>query len=451
MALTGLDIYKKLPKTNCGDCGLPTCLAFGMKLAAGQAELSACPHVSEDAAAELTEASAPPIRVVTIGAGEGALKVGGEIVMYRHEKTYYNPCGIGLMIEDTMGDAEVDERIAQTKAASFERIGQQLRADVVAVRSASGDEAKFAALAGKVNGALGLPMVLMAEDANVMKSGLEACKGANPLIHAVTGDNCDALAALAKEHSCPICVSCADGIATVADLSARVEAAGVKDIVIEPAWNSPADTLKELIQGRRAALREKFRPLGFPFIAFPCKQTDDTYIETALAGAYITKYAGIVILSSLEAAKALPLVVLRQNIYTDPQQPMQVEEGIYPINNPGPDSPVLVTTNFSLTYFTVSGEIEASRVPTWLIVMDAEGLSVLTAWAAGKFVPDRIAKFVNRSGISEKVSHNKLVIPGYVAQISGELEEELPEWEIAVGVREAGDIPPYLRQTAGVT
>lgn len=446
MALTGLDIYKKLPKTNCGDCGLPTCLAFGMKLAAGQAELSACPHVSEEAAAELNEASAPPIRVVTIGTGENALKVGGELVMYRHEKTYYNPCGIGLMIEDTMADAEVDERISQTKAASFERIGQTLKADIVAVGSASGDAAKFAALVGKVNEALGLPMVLMSEDAGVMKAGLEACKGAKPLIHAVTGDNCDAMAALAKEHSCPIAVSCADGITAAAELTTKVEAAGVKDIVIEPAWDSPAGTLKELIQGRRAALREKFRPLGFPFIAFPCKQTDDTYIETALAGAYIIKYAGLVVVSSLEPAKALPLVVLRQNIYTDPQQPMQVEEGIYPINNPGADSPVLLTTNFSLTYFTVSGEIEASRVPTWLIVMDAEGLSVLTAWAAGKFVPDRIAKFVNRSGIADKASHRKLVIPGYVAQISGELDEELPDWEIVVGVREAGDIPPYLKQ-----
>ncbi len=446
MALTGLDIYKKLPKTNCGDCGLPTCLAFGMKLAAGQAELSACPHVSEEAAAELTEASAPPIRLVTIGAGDSALKVGGELVMYRHEKTYYNPCGIGLVIEDAMADGEVDERIAQTKAASFERIGQTLKADVVAVRSASGDGAKFAALVGKVNDALGLPMVLMAENADVMKAGLEACKGANPLMHGVTGDNCDAMTALAKEHSCPVCVSCADGIVAAADITAKVEAAGIKDIVIEPAWDSPANTLKELIQGRRAALREKFRALGFPFIAFPCKQTDDTYVETALAGAYIVKYAGIVILGSLEAAKALPLVVLRQNVYTDPQQPMQVEEGIYPINSPDADSPVLVTTNFSLTYFTVSGEIEASRVPTWLIVMDAEGLSVLTAWAAGKFVPDRIAKFVNRSGIADKVGHRKLVIPGYVAQISGELDEELPDWEITVGVREAGDIPPYLKQ-----
>lgn len=446
MALTGLDIYKKLPKTNCGECGLPTCLAFGMKLAAGQAELAQCPHVSEEAAAELTEASAPPIRLVTIGAGESALKVGGEIVAYRHEKTYYNPCGIGLMIEDTMADAEVDERIEQTKAASFERIGQTLRADIVAVRSASADGAKFAALAGKVNDALGLPMVLMAEDAEVMKAGLDACKGANPLIHGVTGGNCEAMAALAKEHSCPVAVSCSDGIGTAADLTARVEDAGVKDIVIEPAWETPATTVKELIQGRRAALKEKYRPLGFPFIAFPCKQTDDTYIEAALAGVYIIKYAGIVILSSLEAAKALPLVVLRQNIYTDPQQPMQVEEGIYPINNPGPDSPVLITTNFSLTYFTVSGEIEASRVPTWLIVMDAEGLSVLTGWAAGKFVPDKIAKFVNRSGIAEKVNHKSIVIPGYVAQISGELEEELGDWKVTVGVREAGDIPPYLKQ-----
>ncbi|RJQ50798.1 MAG: acetyl-CoA decarbonylase/synthase complex subunit gamma [Actinobacteria bacterium] len=446
MALTGLDIYKKLPKTNCGDCGLPTCLAFGMKLAAGQAELAACPHVSEEAAAELTEASAPPIRLVTIGQGDTALKVGGEIVMYRHEKTFYNPPGIGLLIEDTMSEAEVDERMQQTKAASFERIGQQLKADVVALRCASGDGAKFAALVEKVNSSLGLPMVLMSYDPEVMKSGLEACKGANPLIHGASGENCDAMAALGKEYSCPVAVSCSEGLAVASDISHKLMEAGVKDIVIEPAWESPNDTLKELIQGRRAALRQKVREVGFPFITFPCKQTDDTYLETALAGAYVIRYAGLVILSSLEAAKALPLVVLRQNIYTDPQQPMQVEEGIYPINNPTADSPVLITTNFSLTYFTVSGEMEASRVPSWLLVMDAEGLSVLTGWAAGKFTPDRIAKFVNRSGIDEKVSKKRLIIPGYVAQISGELEEELEGWEISVGVREAADIPKYLKQ-----
>ncbi len=447
MALTGLDIYKKLPKTNCGDCGLPTCLAFGMKLAAGQAELSACPHISEEAAAELGEASAPPIRQVKIGAGENALKIGGEIVMYRHEKTFYNPPGIGMLVEDTMADGEVEERMAQTKAASFERIGQQLKADVVAVRSASGDASKFAALVEKVNAGLGLPMVLMSYDPEVMKAGLEACKGANPLIHGASGENCDAMAALAKEHSCPVAVSCSGGLSAASDISHKLLDAGVQDIVIEPSWEDPADTLKELIQGRRAALKEKVRDLGFPFISFPCKQTDDTYLETAIAGAYIIRYAGIVILSSLEAPKALPLVVLRQNIYTDPQQPMQVEEGIYPINNPTADSPVLITTNFSLTYFTVSSEIEASRVPSWLLVMDAEGLSVLTGWAAGKFTPDKIAKFVNKSGIADKVSKKRIILPGYVAQISGELEDELDSaWEVAVGVREAADIPKYLKQ-----
>ncbi len=445
MALTGIEIFKKLPKTNCGECGVPTCLAFAMKLAAGQAELAACPHVSEQAKAELSEASAPPIRPLSIGTGDQALKLGGETVLFRHEKRFVSPTGIAVLVSDKMSEGEVESRLKKFNELKYERVGLKLEADLVAVRGESGDPAKFEALVKKVKERLdGKGVVLMSEDPNVLAAGAKAVADRKPLLYAATKANADAMAKLTKEISAPLAVKGAS-LEETAELATQLTAAGVKDLVLDSGARTPRKVLEDQIVMRRAALMKKFRPLGFPTITFPCEMTQDPMMETLLASMLVAKYAGIVVLSDLDGHGLFPLLVERMNIFTDPQRPMATSEGIYEIGGPNENSPVLLTSNFSLTYFIVSGEIEGSRVPSWLLVKDTEGLSVMTAWAAGKFGADVIAPFVKKCGIADKVKHRKLVIPGYAAVISGELEEELPDWKISIGPREAGHIPAYLK------
>jgi len=445
MALTGIEIFKKLPKTNCGECGVPTCLAFAMKLAAGQAELTACPHVSEQAKADLAEASAPPIRPLAIGRGDKALKIGGETVMFRHEKRFVNPTGIALLVSDQMTEAEIKERLQKLRDLKFERVGLTLQADLVAVRGESGDPEKFKALVNTVKENLdGQGIVLMSEDPKVLGAGAKALADSRPLLYAATKDNLDSMAALAKETSAPLAVK-AGSLDELVELTTKLTALGLKDLVLDSGARTPRKALEDQILIRRSALVKKFRPLGFPTITFPCEMTADPMKEALLASMFIAKYGGIVVLANLEGHSLFPLLVERMNIFTDPQRPMATTEGIYEIGGPNEKSPVLITSNFSLTYFIVSGEIEGSRTPTWLLVKDTEGLSVMTAWAAGKFGADLVGPFVKKCGIADKVKHRKLIIPGYAAVISGELEEELPGWQILIGPREAGHIPAYLR------
>ncbi len=444
MALTGLDIFKKLPKTNCGECGVPTCLAFAMKLASKQAELDACPYVSDEVKEELSEAAAPPIRTVEVGFGENAFKVGGEVVMYRHEKTFFNPCGFALLIEDSASGEEIEKKLSQVKSSQFERIGQILKADLIAVKYSSGDENRYLSLVNKAKD-LNFPLILICSDEGVLKKSLEATKGTRPLIYAAQERNVDSMASLALEYQVPLAVK-ADSLDNLSSLTEALKSKGVKDIVLDPGSRSLKKTFENLIFIRRAAIEKKVRSLGFPAITFPNEEVSDDYFEVAYAAGYVVKYGGIVVLNDLSPEKVLPLFVLRQNIYTDPQRPMQVEEKIYEFASPDENSPFLVTTNFSLTYFIVSGEIESSKIPTWLGVVNTEGLSVLTAWSAGKFTSEKIASFVKGKSIAERINHKKIVIPGYVAILKGELEDELPGFEIIVGPREAGDIPAFLRE-----
>ena len=445
MGLTGIQIFKLLPKTNCGECGVPTCLAFAMALAAGKAELASCPYVSDEAKAQLAEASAPPIRPLTIGAGDNALKIGGETVLFRHEKTFVNPPGLAVLITDSMDDADVGGRLKRFNELRFERVGLLLRPELVAVKDESGDAAKFTALIERIKKETDAALILMSEKTDVLTAGVKACADRTPLIYAVTNGNADAVADLAKEHKCPVAVKAKD-LDELSQLATKMDQAGIKDIVLDPGSRSLRRAFEDEVFIRRAALQKKFRPLGYPTITFPCEMTDDPMKETLLAATFIAKYGGIVVLSDLQGHSLFPLLVERMNIYTDPQRPMTMKEGIYEIGKADENSPVLITTNFALTYFIVSGEIEASRVPSYLLVMDTEGLSVLTAWAAGKFVGDAMGMFIKKSGIGEKVGKKRIIIPGLVATVSGDLEEELgTDWEVAIGPREASHISAFLK------
>jgi acetyl-CoA decarbonylase/synthase complex subunit gamma len=444
MALTGIQIFKLLPKTNCGKCGVPTCLAFAMNLATGKAELTACPTVSEEAKAQLAEASAPPIRPVTVGTGATAFKVGGETVMFRHEKKFENPTAIAVMVTDAMPEAEAMVRVDKFNKYTYERVGLKLRAQAVAIKSESGDAAKFGALVEKVAKATDGALILMSDKPDVLAAGLKSVAARKPLVYAATKANAEAVGKLAKDNNCPVAVKGAS-LDEVAELTGILDKAGVKDIVIDSGARTVKQAFQDQIIIRGSALVKKFRPLGYPTIAFPCEMTQNPLKEAMLGSMFVSKYAGIVVLSDLKGESLFPMVVQRMNIFTDPQRPLATTPGIYEIGAPNDTSPLLITTNFSLTYFIVSGEIEGSKVPSWLLVMDTEGLSVMTAWAAGKFVADLMAIFIKKSGIDAKIKHRKLIIPGYSASESGGLEEELPGWEIMVGPREGSHIPAFLK------
>ncbi len=445
MALSGLQIYKLLPKTNCKDCGFPTCLAFAMKLAAQQVDLDACPHVSAEAKESLSAASAPPIRLIKLGTGDREFQIGNETVMFRHEKTFFNKPGIALRIQDTEDPAAIESKIAQVHAYSVERVGIQMTLDAVALDNASGDAAKFADLVKAVRSKTNLPFVLMSTSVDALKAALEADGGHNPLLYAATIDNWEAMAALAKSGKASLAVLSKDGLGELAEVAQNLADAGVADLVLDPGSRELGISLQQLTQLRRLALKQGFRTLGYPMISFPCQVADSEEGEIVAASQYIAKYAGIVVMDRFDPATAYPLLTLRLNIYTDPQKPISVDPGIYEFNNPTADSPMLTTTNFSLTYFSVAGELDGSGIPAWLVICDAEGMSVLTAWAAGKFDAETIAKAVKAFGAGDKISHKKITLPGHVAVLSGELEDELPGWEIQVGPREAVDIPAYLK------
>lgn len=449
MGLTGIQIFKLLPKTNCGECGVPTCLAFAMNLAAGKAELDKCPYVSEEAKEKLAAESAPPIRPLTIGTGEYAVKVGGETVLFRHEKTFVNAPGLAALVTTEEDEASVNGKMERFKACQYDRVGLKLRAEMFAVKDASGDAAKFAALAKKVSEGTGAALILISEDAGALKEAAAGLADKKPLLCAATVANVDAVGELAKEVACPLAVKGDGTIESVIALTEKLTGMGLKDLVIDTGSRELKKAFEEQILMRRAALKDRFRPLGFPTLIMANEMADDLMEESLVAATFVAKYGGLIVLSDFQAHSLFPLFLERLNIYTDPQRPMTAEQGIYPINNPDENSPVLVTCNFSLTYFIVSGEIEASRVPSWLCVQDTEGLSVMTAWAAGKFSGETVGTFLNKCGIKDKVKHKTVVIPGYAAGISGELEEELPGWTVTVGPREASQIPRFLKTIKG--
>jgi acetyl-CoA decarbonylase/synthase complex subunit gamma len=444
MALTGIQIYKLLPQTNCKECGYPTCLAFAMKLAAKQVELSACPYVTPAAKVQLAESAAPPIRLIALKSNGYETKAGNEVVLFRHEKTYYNKPGLFVRVYDNQPAEIIKALVTEANAYAVNYVGMDLTVDGFAVASSSGNPDAFTAAVQAVRSVSKRPVILMTRDVAIARAGLKALQGETPLIYGADAKNWDVFADLAKESKAPLGVI-AGSLAEMADLTEKIKAKGVEDLVIDPGGRDLGAGLAISTTIRRLAIKKNFRPLGFPVITFP-GDVGDPGLEAVHAAQAIAKYAGFIVLDHFNPATIYPLLVLRQNIYTDPQKPIQVQPGIYEINAPKAADPVLVTTNFSITYFSVANEVEGSGLPAWLLVTDAEGMSVLTAWAAGKFDAERIAKAVKGFNVADKVSRKRIVLPGHVAVLSGELEAELPDWEIRVGPREAVDLPAFMKQ-----
>ncbi|MCL4514537.1 MAG: acetyl-CoA decarbonylase/synthase complex subunit gamma [Firmicutes bacterium] len=441
MALTGLEIYKLLPKKNCGKCGPPTCLAFAMQLAANKGSLDQCPDVTEEAKAALGAASAPPIRKVAIGEGDRQLVVGDETVLFRHDKTFFHETGIAIQVPDTASVDEIRSRVEALNKLEFERVGMMLRPNLVAVNNLSRDPEKFAAAVKVAAETSKMPLMIMTTDVAAMDKAVAAAAARKPLMCGANAENLDGMVEIAKKHGLPMVLS-AKGLDDLAALSDKVTAAGHKEIILDPGCREVGGCLEDLTNMRRMAIRKKFRPLGFPTVAFI--EEDDPVQAAADASVYIAKYASIIVFKSIETWQLLPLITLRQNIYTDPQKPIQVEAKVYEIGEVKPNSPVFITTNFSLTYFTVVGDIEVSKTPAYLLVVETDGTSVLTAWAAGKFTADKIAEHMQKFDVAGKVNHKKIILPGYVAVLSGKLSD-LSGWEILVGPRESAGIPSFLK------
>ena len=381
-------------------------------------------------------------------AGEGIqAEAGNETVLYRHEKTFYHRPGVFIRIKDTDEVGTLTANVAEAEAYVVDYVGIKLGVDGFAVEAASGDGATFAAAVAAVRMTSRKPLILIAPRPEVMAAGVKATAGTKPLLYAADPENWQPMAEIAKAAKAPLAIrplaGSSDALSALAELTTALKQAGVEDLVLDPLARGLSDTLNTLTQLRRLAVKKNLRALGYPVITFPGEA--DGADETLLAAQHIAKYAGFVVLEGFDPATIYPLLVLRQNIYTDPQKPIQVQPGLYEINSPSPDAPLMVTTNFSITYFAVNNEVEGSGWPAWLLVADAEGMSVLTAWAAGKFDADRIAKAVKTTGVEGRLNHKRLIIPGQVAVLSGELEESLPGWEIMVGTKEAVDLPGYLK------
>jgi len=445
MPIAGSEIVKMLPgRKPCKDCGFPTCFAFAMKLASGGATVDKCPYLSEEVKAKLLDLLAPPIKLVTIGSGDNAVKIGNEEVIYRHEKTFVHKPGIALLISDREDNAKIEEKIKKIKELQFPWVGVNLKADLLAPYFESGNKNKFLALVKKVYSSTDLGMVLISKDTDALFAARDICADRHPLLYPITKGNIDKAIPKIKTNLTPVGLR-GGNIEELVSLTARLKEAGIEELVLDPGSKNLLEAIKDQTFIRRAALKQGFRPLGYPTMAFPCFMAKDGLKEIITASAFVVKWAGIIALSDFDQYSLLPLLVQRLNIYTDPRFPMAVEQKYYEVGEPDESSPVLVTSNWALTYFLVSSAVEATKIPAYICVKDAEGLGVLTAWAAGKFSGDSVGAFIKKCGIGGKVKHRKLIIPGKVARIKGELEEALNlEWEVIVGPRDTTGIAAFL-------
>ena len=439
MAVKGLDIFKLSPKKNCKECGVPTCMAFCMKVAQGALPIEKCPYMSDEAIALLSEATAPPMKAIEVG----GMKLGGETVMMRHEKTFVNRNRFAVSLCTCMDDAAVDAKIAEMKAVDYERIGEREYVEFLLVHD-GGDGARLADLCKKA-AATERAVIIDTDSVDNAKLALAAIGDTKPVLNGANKDNYEAMSALAVEAGVVLGVKGAD-LAEIHDTVAALEKLENKNLVIDVTGATIKETFANAVLVRRTALKDGDRTFGYPSLVNLAKLCHgDVHMETALAALFTMKYGSIVVMETMRYAEALPLYGLRQNVFTDPQKPMKVEPGIYPINGATPDDPCALTVDFALTYFLVSGELERSKVPINLLITDASGMSVLTAWAAGKFSSGSIKKFFDEYDIAGKINNRTLIIPGKAAVMKGDIQDKLPDWNVVVGTREAVELVKYLR------
>jgi len=442
MALTGLEIFKLLPKTNCKKCGMPTCLAFAMQLAQKRAKLEDCPDVSEEAKQVLAAAAAPPMRLVKFGSGDNQVQVGQETVMFRHEEKFYNPTALAVTVSDKLTGEALKRRIESVNALQFERVGTQISVKAIAVINESGSADTFAATAATVKESSNLALILLSDSPEAIKAAVGKTAEAVPLIACAAPETAEAMAKIAKDNNCPL-VAKAPSLEALSELTEKIKAQGVEDIVLCLEGLTLRDKLYSLSQMRVLSLKKVFRPLGYPTLSFVTDGEADQ--QAAAATSLICKYSGIVVVDTAELYAFLPMLTSVMNIYSDPQKPIQVEPKVYPVGEPDGNSPLMFTTNFSLTYYTVESDVEASRVPSYILVVDTEGTSVLTAYSGDKLNEKTVADAMTKQNVESLVKHRKLIIPGYVAVMSGKLEEAVG-WEIMVGPRESSMLPKYLQE-----
>lgn len=442
MALTGLEIFKLLPKTNCKKCGKPTCLAFAMALAQKRAKLEECPDVSEEAKEKLAAAAAPPMRKIVFGKDDNQVQTGQETVCFRHEEKFHSPTILGVTVSDKLTGTDLSERIESINALQFERIGMKIGVQAVAVVNDSGSSEAFAKTAAAVKDGSNLALILVTQSPDAMAAAVAKVGDRVPLLGCAEAKTAEAMAKIAKESLCPL-VAKAESIDALSDLSEKIAGCGVEDIVLTLDGSSQQNQLYSLSRMRVLSLKKVFRPLGYPTISFVTGSNADTQVASAVS--LICKYSGIVVVDTVEPYALLPMLTAVMNIYTDPQKPVQVEPKVYMIGEPDENSPVMFTTNFSLTYYTVESDVEASRIPSYILVVDTEGTSVLTAYSGDKLNEKIVADAMVKQGIEKLVKHRKLIIPGYVAVMSGKLEEAT-NWEVMVGPRECSMLPKYLQE-----
>ena len=444
MGLSGIQIFKMTPKKNCKECGCPTCMAFSMKVAQGAMDISQCPHMSEDALAQLSEATAPPMKTVKIGAGENEFSLGGETVLFRHEKTYVSKTRYAVSLCSCMDDAAIDAKLAEIPKVDYERIGERMFAELVYVNyAADTDKDRYVEIVKKA-AALNRTLILGCKDVELAKAALEVCKEAKPVLNGADASNYAEMSAVATEAGVVLGVTGKD-LNELYDTVAALEKAGNKNLILDVGTASIKEAYGNAVQIRRAAVKDQYRTFGYPtLVNVAALAHGDRVMQQALLAMFTMKYGSIVVVETLDYAEALPLFGLRQNVFTDPQKPMKVEPGIYALNGADENSLCLTTVDFALTYFVVSGELERSGVPCNLIISDAGGLSVLTAWAAGKLSSTSVAKYIQEN-VEDKVKCRKLVIPGKVAVLKGDLEAKLPGWEIIVAPLEAVQLVKFLK------
>jgi acetyl-CoA decarbonylase/synthase complex subunit gamma len=442
MALTGLEIFKLLPKTNCKKCGMPTCLAFAMALAQKRAKLDDCPYVSQEAKDKLAAAAAPPMRKIVFGTNEAQVQTGRETVLFRHEEKFHNPTILGVTISDKLSGQDLSKRIKSINSLQFERVGTQIGIKAIVLTNESNSAETFAKAAASVKSESKLAPILVTKSPEAMAAAVKQLKDRIPLLASATVDTAEAMAKIAKENNCPL-VAQAESIEALADLSEKIKAAGVEDIVLNLEESKLREKLFNLSRIRILGLKKVFRPLGYPIISFVNDGNADN--QAAIATSLICKYSGIVVIDTVEPYALLPLLTTVMNIFTDPQKPVQVEPKVYQIGEPDKKSPLMFTTNFSLTYYTVESDVEASRIPSYILVVDTEGTSVLTAYSGDKLNEKTVADAMAKFGVEDMVDHRKLIIPGYVAVMSGKLEEAT-NWEVMVGPRECSMLPKYLQE-----